>query len=286
MTTDQILANARRRLSSAGITEAALDSETLLREVTGWDRAALLLRADEEIPGEDERRFNFLVDQRAERRPLQHLTGVQAFWRHVFRVNPDVLIPRPETEVLVEAALDILATQGEARVVDVGTGSGCIALSLAAEAPGAEVHATDLSAAALRVARDNARRLGLADRVSFHEGDLLAPLEALAGRIDLVASNPPYVDPADVASLAPEVRDHEPAIALFPPREPLAVYRRLLPEAARFLRPGGYALVEIGRGQSRDVAALAASAGLVVERIIPDLADIPRTVVARLPGGS
>jgi release factor glutamine methyltransferase len=281
-----MLANARRRLSEAGINEATLDSETLLRHVTGWDRAALLVRANEEVPKEYEEPFNLLVARRAERQPLQHLTGEQAFWRHVFRVNPDVLIPRPETEVLVEAALGILRVQAEALVVDVGTGSGCIALSLAAELPRAQVHATDVSSAALRVARENARRMGLADRVTFHEGDLLAPLKALAGRIDLVASNPPYVDPGDAPSLAPEVRHHEPAIALFPPCEPLAVYRRLLPEAARVLRPGGYAIVEIGHGQSRDVVGIAASVGLVVERIIPDLADIPRTVVARLPAGS
>ncbi len=135
------------------------------------------------------------------------------------------------------------------------------------------------------MARENARLLGLEARVGFHEGDLLAPLERLRGRIDLVASNPPYVDQADAPSLAPEVRDHEPAIALFPPGDPLSVYRRLLPEAARFLRPGGHVLVEIGRGQSEDVAALAAAAGLAVERVIPDLAGIPRTLVARLPTG-
>jgi release factor glutamine methyltransferase len=285
VTTAQILANARQRLSQAGILEAALDSETLLRHVTGWDRATLLAHPGREVGGEDARRFHSLVDARAERRPLQHLTGVQAFWRHEFRVNADVLIPRPETEVLVEAALDLVRSRAEALVVDVGTGSGCIALSLAAEAALAEVHATDVSHAALLVARDNARRLGLEDRVRFHEGDLLAPVRALVGRVDLLVSNPPYVDARDSASLLPEVRDHEPAVALFPPGGPLALYRRLLPEAARFLRPGGHALVEVGQGQSRDVVGIAEGAGLVVEGVIPDLARIPRAILARLPAG-
>jgi release factor glutamine methyltransferase len=283
VTTAEALASARAGLAEAGIGDAALDAETLLRHVTGWDRAGLLAHPDREVLDVDLQRFRSLVDARAQRRPLQHLTGSQGFWRHEFRVTPDVLIPRPETEVLVEAALGLLSLQPEALLVDVGTGSGCIALSLAAEAPRAEIHATDVSREALEVARDNARRLGLEGRVAFHEGDLLAPLAALEGRLDVIVSNPPYVDPTDAPSLAPEVRDHEPAVALFPPGGPLAVYRRLLPEASRFLRPGGHALVEIGYGQQPAVTEVAEAAGLAVERVIPDLKGIPRTIVARLP---
>ena len=148
-------------------------------------------------------------------------------------MTPDVLIPRPETELLVEAALELLRAAARPVIADVGTGSGCIALALAAEREDAEVHATDLSEAALAVARDNERRLGLEGRVAWQLGDLLEPVAAaIRGRVDLVVSNPPYVDQAERDSLAPEVRDHEPELALFPPGDALSVYRRLVPAAA------------------------------------------------------
>lgn len=196
-------------------------------------------------------------------------------------MTPDVLIPRPETEVLVEAALHRLRPLKQPRIVDVGTGSGCIALSLAAELPAATVFATDISAAALRVARDNARRLGLEARVSFHEGDLLGPVTA-QGPFDMVASNPPYVDPAALPGLAPEVRDREPRIALVPPDdEPLSVYRRLVPQAWAALKPGGWLIVEIGLGQADEVSGILLGAGFTLETVERDLQQIPRVLVAR-----
>lgn len=271
-------------MSAAGVPNAALDADLLLRHVMGWDRATLLAETRAEIGEQAAARYLALVEERAHRRPLQHLTGVQAFWRHEFHVTPDVLIPRPETEVLVEAALGLLRQTANPLVVDVGTGSGCIALSLAMELPNAEIHATEISLAALAVAEDNARRLGLAERVGFHLGDLLTPVADLAGRLDMVVSNPPYVDPADRASLAPEVRDHEPAIALFPGGNAYAVYRRLVPQAMRFLRPGGRLVLEIGQGMSDGVDTLCREAGLVVERIVPDLQSIPRALLASRPG--
>lgn len=210
---------------------------------------------------------------------MQHLLGTQAFWRHEFRVTPDVLIPRPETELLVEAALGRLRSHEHPVVVDVGTGSGCIALSLAAELNAAEIHATDVSAAALGVARDNAARLGLSARVHFHQGDLLAPVAGL--RFDLIASNPPYVDPALAPTLAPEVRDHEPALALFPPADAYAIYRRLIPAAQALLKPSGYLLLEVGQGMADEVARLARGADFTVDEILPDLQSIPRALVAR-----
>jgi release factor glutamine methyltransferase len=286
VTIEEVLAVAGAALARAGVTDSPLDAEILLRHVTGWDRATLLAHPGREVAEPDRRRFLSLVETRARRIPLQHLTGVQAFWRQEIHVTPDVLIPRPETEVLVEGAVERLRGRARARVADVGTGSGCIALAVAAEAPDVEVHATDLSRAALAVAEDNARRLGLGDRVTFHEGDLLSPLAAWTGRLDVILSNPPYVDPGDAPDLAPEVRDHEPALALFPPGEPLSIYRRLLPDAVPFLRPGGWILVEVGRGQADAVALLARGAGLVVERVLPDLAGIPRVVEARRAGGS
>jgi release factor glutamine methyltransferase len=270
------------RLATAGVPQAGWDAELLLRHALGWDRARLAVGLGESLASEVAARYQALVEQRARRRPLQHLTGTQAFWRLELRVTPDVLIPRPETELIVAASLELLRGVARPLIVDVGTGSGCIALALAAERPDAEVHASDLSEPALAVARDNAHRLGLAERVTFHHGHLLEPVATLAGRIDLVASNPPYVERTE--ELAPEVRDHEPGLALFPPGDRYSVYRELLPAAQRVLRPGGWLVVEVGLGMADEVTRLCASSELGVERVIEDLQQIPRTVVARAAG--
>jgi release factor glutamine methyltransferase len=283
LTVSQALLLATRRLTEAGVAHPDLDAELLLRHVMDWDRVRLVTEGQSELPAGVEARFLSLVEGRARRRPLQHLTGTQHFWRHEFLVSPDVLIPRPETEVLVESALDLLRELGRPLIVDVGTGSGCIALSLAAERPDAEVHAVDVSPAALAVARENAHRLGLDGRVRFHEGDLLEPVAPLAGRIALVASNPPYVSPAELPGLMAEVRDHEPRVALVPPQEPYSVYRRLAVQAATALAPGGWLVTEIGVEMDREVARICEAAGLAVQTIVPDLRSIPRTVLARKP---
>jgi release factor glutamine methyltransferase len=254
------------------------DAERLLRHVTGWDRALVLARPETVIASEAEAVFRALVARRASRVPLQHIVGAQAFWRHDFLVTPDVLVPRPETEILVETALGLMRDVARPVVVDVGTGSGCIALSLAAERGDAEVHATDVSGPALAVARENARRLGLESRVAFHQGDLLEPVADLIGRVGLVVSNPPYVAAADRASLAPEVRDHEPAVALFPPGDPLSVYRRLAAVAATALRPGGWLAVEVGAGQADAVGDILAHDGFSLRPAVPDLQGIERVV--------
>ena len=223
------------------------------------------------------------IEQRSLRRPLQHLTGVQAFWRHEFLVTPDVLIPRPETEFLVESALRRLAGVTAPVIVDVGTGSGCIALSLAAERPDAAVHATDISPAALAVARTNAGRLGLQDRVRFHEGDLLEPALPLAATVDLLASNPPYVPLEEWKRLEPEVRDHEPRGALVPEGGVAPFYARLFAGTLDVLRDGGWAVVEMGAGQAAELSTVALAAGLEVVEIVRDLQGIPRVLVARRP---
>jgi release factor glutamine methyltransferase len=275
------LRDAERTLEAAGIETAALDAELLFRHAAGWDRARLVISTGESVPSDVARRFRGLVAERARRTPLQHLTGRQAFWRHFFAVSPAVLIPRPETELLVEAALECLRPLTAPVVVDVGTGSGCIAVSIALERPDAHVYGVDLSTAALAVARENGALVS--DRVLWREGDLLAPVAELAGRVDLVASNPPYIDPSERDALAPEVRDHEPPSALFAPGERYSVYRALIPQAAAALREGGWLLLEVGLGMADTVGALAAGAGLEVARVIPDLQSIPRTVVARRP---
>ena len=281
MTAAALLREAEQALRGAGIDSAGWDAERLLRHVLQWDRAAVLTRSAEKVAPDAQARLRDLVARRARRIPLQQLVGTQAFWRHEFLVTPDVLVPRPETELLVETALARLRGSERPVLVDVGTGSGCIALSLALERPDAEVHATEISGVALAVARENARRLGAASRVAFHEGDLLAPVSALAGRIALVVSNPPYVAEAERDALAPEVRDHEPALALFAGNDGLAVYRRLLPAAAAVLRPGGLLALEIGLGQADAVTRLCREAGLAVETVAADLQGIARVVVAR-----
>lgn len=283
MTVAEALRHAARRLTKAGVAYPDLDAELLLRHVTDWDRARVLTESESELLPGLEARFLALVEGRARRRPLQHLVGSQHFWRHEFLVTPDVLIPRPESEILVETALELLREAKQPLIVDVGTGCGCLALSLAAERPDALVHAVDLSSAALDVARRNARRLGLSERVRFQQGDLLEPLAKLAGRIDAVLCNPPYVAADEVGSLMPEVRDHEPRAALVPGEDAYAAYRRLAPQARQGLRAGGFLLVEVGQGMDAEAGQILASAGLALERTIPDLRAIPRALLARKP---
>jgi release factor glutamine methyltransferase len=284
VTVGAALALAATRLRGAGVGDPDLDAELLLRHVLGWDRAAILTRGRDTLAAGHESRFLALVEERARRRPLQHLTGTQAFWRHEFVVGPAVLVPRPETEVLVEAALGLLAGVAAPRVIDVGTGSGCIGLSLAAERPDAIVVATDLSADALAIARENASRLGVAGRVRLVRGDLVDAFGP-GPVFDLVASNPPYVDASEWSDLAPEVRDHDPRSALVPGNDEgvAGLYRRLLAGAARVLRPGGSVVVEVGAGQGAAVAEQAAEAGLSNAHALRDLQGIPRVIVATAP---
>jgi release factor glutamine methyltransferase len=275
----ELLRAAGRRLRAAGILNGDWDAELLLRHVTGWERARLVA-GDEGLTADARRRFEELLRERERRRPLQHLTGTQAFWRHEFRVTRDVLIPRPDTEILVEATLEALRGRRAPLVADVGTGSGCIALSLAHERPDANVQAIDISAAALVVARDNARRLGLAERVTFHQGDLLEPLRPWWGEIDVIASNPPYIDPA-TPDLMPEVIDHEPHLALFGREHAYSAYEALIPQAAAALRPGGRLLLEVGRGMATRVLELCRAAGGERVEVRRDLPGIERVVHVR-----
>jgi len=251
--------------------------------VLGWERADVIARAAEDVPPAATDLFRAALDERARRRPLQHLTGHQAFWRHDFIVTPDVLIPRPETELVVERALELIRDRPAPVVVDVGTGSGCIALSLAVERPDAQVHATELSPAALLVARGNAARLRVDARVTFHEGDLLEPVRALAGAVDLVVSNPPYVSAEEWGTLEPEVRLHDPRMALVPLEGVPALYDRLVTRAAATIRPGGFVLVEIGAGDQGQAAQAMTRAGLTTIETRHDLRGIPRIVSGRRP---
>lgn len=270
-------------LDRAGIPSAALDAEVLLAFVLGVERPHLHAAPEEALRPEDAARYRGLVERRAERVPLPYLTGTQEFWSLRFHVSPAVLIPRPETEHLVEAFLKH-DERPDPIVIDIGTGSGCLAVAVARERPGALVHATDVSEEVLAVARLNATDHDVAGRIAFYRGDLFSPLRGrgLEGRVDAVLSNPPYIGEAEMASLQPEIRDHEPATALSAGPDPLAVHRRLAAEAPGFLRPGGLLIVEIGLGQEAPLRALYRSRGrLTVTDVVPDLAGIPRAMVSR-----
>jgi release factor glutamine methyltransferase len=251
----------------------------LLLHVLGKDKAWLMAHWEEELSGEQATHYMELLERRYQGAPIQYITGETEFYGLAFRVTPDVLIPRPETEHLVERVLGLAAGFQAPRIVDVGTGSGAIAIALAHHLPNAAITAIDLSAAALTMARQNAQRNQVSHRIRFLEGDLLGPV---AGeQFDIVVSNPPYVLLADYASLAVEVREHEPVLALFAGGDGLDIYRRLIPAAFATLVSGGYGALEIGYGQSPAVVELFAASGFSEIEFVPDLQGIPRVASAR-----
>ena len=260
---------------------ARLDAETLLLHVLGKNKAWLLAHADEELPDEQAIRFLALIERRYAGEPIQYITGETEFYGLPFRVTPDVLIPRPETEHLVEKVIDLASRIEQPRIVDVGTGSGAIAVALAKHLTDAFIVATDLSQAALEVAELNAGQNEVWERIRFLHGDLLAPVAGQ--RFDLIVSNPPYVSTADRATLSVEVREHEPALALFAGDDGLEVYRRLIPAAFAMLVPGGYLALEIGCGQSPAITELLTTSGFVQIEFVPDLQGIPRVACAQRP---
>jgi release factor glutamine methyltransferase len=236
----------------------------------------LLSRGRDREPGGFADAFEPLIARRAAREPVAQITGVREFWGLAFEVTPDVLIPRPETELIVEAALAFAGEHPCRHVIDVGTGSGCLAVAIARELPDVQVTAVDRSEAALVVARRNAARYGVADRVDVRQGDLL---EGMTAHADLIVSNPPYVPDGDAIALAPEVVEHEPSIALFGGPSGTEVIHRLLQQAGSHLAPHGRLVVEFGFGQESTVAALAEATGWRVIRVYEDLQGIARTIV-------
>jgi release factor glutamine methyltransferase len=300
-----LLRQGVERLREASVPSFTLAAELLLLHVAGRDRTWLYAHAEEILSPENAERYFSLIRRRADGEPTQHLTGKQEFWGLEFEVTPDVLIPRPETEHLIEVALDRLAVR-ELRagrptqfagagltVLDVGTGSGCIAISLAKELPAATIYATDISRAALEVAGGNAARLGFADRIHFLESDLLdtfqpRPLGAphtdathTPILFDLIISNPPYVGLREAESLAIEVRDHEPRVALYGGEEGYELYGALVPQAARFLRHGGLLILELGHNSLPAVQPLLDTPEWCAISVTNDLAGIPRVLSAQ-----
>lgn len=280
-----ILTEAGKCLSEAGIDGPFLEAETLLGLLLGTNRAGVIARFREKLDEAAVEAFCGLVKRRAAREPLQYITGRQEFFGLDFMVGPAVLIPRPETEYLVQEAIDFLAHSGGEKplAADIGTGSGCIAVSIAAKVSDAIVYAIDASEAALETARGNAYASGVAGRVKFLEGDLLSPLreEGLAGRLDVIASNPPYIPSGEIPGLQPEVL-FEPHSALDGGPDGLDAIRRIIAEAPEYLRQGGLLLVEIGLGQAAAVKSLLnKNSGLVFDKFIIDFSGIERVLRAR-----
>ena len=275
-TVEGLLRRATETLAAAGIDGARADARRLLAHALGVDAGRLLLIARDPMPRQAADRFADLVAARARRAPVSHLIGRRAFWGRDFIVTPDVLDPRPETEVLIAAALDLPFDT----LLDLGSGTGCILLTLLAECPAARGTGTDLSEAALAVAAANRAALGLADRATLIAADWW---EGVEGRFDLVVSNPPYIAQAEMADLAPEVRDHEPHLALTDRADGLGAYRAILAGAAAHMEPDGHLLLEIGPTQAAAVAAIAADHGLAVRRILPDLDGRDRVVFLTRP---
>jgi release factor glutamine methyltransferase len=287
----ELLRDGESRLGSAGVTTARLDAELLLAMAADTDRSGLYVRLHQSVPNGVGRRFSSLIDRRVRREPLAYITGVQEFWSLPFAVTPAVLIPRPETELLVEivcrlapaatrqrGAGEVVASDPRGlRICDVGTGSGCIAVALARELPEASIVATDVSADALAVAAANAASHGVAGRIAFAHGDLFAALSD-AAHFDVIVSNPPYLAPGDAVS--PELA-FEPRAALAADVDGLRVIRRLIDAAAQRLRRGGWLVMEIGRDQQARAQALACAAGWSSVAVEPDLAGIPRALVAQ-----
>ena len=274
------VAASRRRLISAGVDphDAALDVEVLARHALGWSRARWLSRLRDPAPPELDQ-AGPLVARRRRREPVAQIIGSREFWGLDFEVTSDVLTPRPETELLVEAALTRLDDRAAVwSLADVGTGSGCLAVALSHELPRARLAATDISAAALRVARRNAARHGAAGRIAFHETPFL---EGLDGPYDLIVSNPPYITDHEMATLPLEVGRHEPGTALRGGRDGLDPARAIAPAAAARLRPGGWLLLEIGVDQGTEIGVIAIAAGLDLIEIARDLRGVPRVAVMR-----
>ena len=272
---------AARLLQESGVPEARREAVSLLVHALACDHAYLIAHADETLAPEQVARFRDSVERRASGEPLQYITGRQEFFRLDFEVTPDVLIPRPETELLIETALELLKEESAPFICDVGTGSGCIAIAITHERTDARAVAIDISPRALRVAARNALRHNVRDRINLIVSDCFAALDASAARFQMILSNPPYVAEDALAGLQREVREHEPRVALSPGRDGLRIIKRLLEDAPRFLLPGGCLLMEIGFDQHEAVRQLIDPRIWTLEDIHQDLQGIPRTVALK-----
>ncbi len=284
MTIAETIQKAAERLSAQNVPNARMDAELLLRHALGKDRAWLLVHMQDRLDNQDQRSFEKSIDRRNHREPLQYITGAQQFWGLPFTVTPDVLIPRPETEFVVETGIKAVGVVPAPVIIDLCTGSGCIAISLAKELPKARFFATDRSDRALHIAQENARQNGVADRIRFLEGDLFGPLEEmdLRGRIDCTVTNPPYVRSGELATLQPEVRDFEPEMALIAGPEGTEIAEKIIRQAPEYLKTGGSLIMEMGIGQATALRNILGDTGKFGSiEIVKDLAGIERVIAAK-----
>ena len=283
-----VLERATQRLTQAGCDTPRLDAEVLLAHALSQNRTWLYLHPVEALDESQQDRFNHLLSRRERREPVAYITGLKAFFGLEFQVTPQVLIPRPETELLVETAIEMAQSQSArpnsqapVSIAEVGTGSGCIAIALAKNLAGASIFALDTSEAALQLARQNAIRHAVEAKLIFLRGDLLQPL---TNPVDLIVSNPPYLSRSDLLAASPEVSRYEPRLALDGGEDGLDVIRRLLPQTREKLKPGGSLLIEMGAGQGHAVIELAQIhfPDATTIRVKQDLAGLDRLLVVRL----
>lgn len=285
LTIIEAINGAAATLTAAGIGNARLDAEVLLSHGIKRDRVWLITHRDDVLDDNDQRAFDETIRRRAKREPLQYITGTQEFWGLEFTVTPDVLIPRPETEFIIEAALaSVQDRNSPVRIIDLCTGTGCIAVSLAKELAFAHVIATDMSEKALDVARENTRRHGVSERIRFLTGDVFEPLEELdlRGRVDIIVSNPPYVRAGDLPALQPEVSEYEPVMALIAGPEGTEIHQRIISAASLFLKRHGVLIMEMGMGQTEALMRMVEATGVYGKPgILKDLAGIERVIVLK-----
>lgn len=284
MDREEALRQAAYTLEAAGIDTPKLDARLLLQHALGLSHASLIASAHEEVTQAQLRAFQALITRRTARQPVSRILGTREFHGLTFTLAPDTLDPRPDTETLVTAALTLAQAKADFRILDLGTGSGAIIVSLLHALPSATGTATDLSQGAIDAARANAVANSVADRLELRHSDWFANVD---GTYDLIVSNPPYVPDAEVETLSPEVRLHDPHLALKGGPDGLAAYRTIIQAAPAHLKPGGHLLLEIGQGQEHDVTALLAAAGFTKPIAIPqeqaDLAGIVRVIAGRVP---
>lgn len=276
-TIQSILRSAVLVLRGVGTDTPMLDAEVMLSKVMGWPRVELLTHPEFHPTLHDIERFSDMMDRRARREPLAYIIGERSFYALDFEVSPGVLIPRQETEILVEAAVEIMKKLPNPIVADIGLGSGAIAISIAKAVSNAVVYGTESNDSALEIARKNAERLGVSEHVHFYKGDFLQPLQGLC--FDLIVSNPPYIPSGEIEHLQPEVAEYEPREALDGGLDGLDYYRRFAVEAPEYLRPGGILAVEVGAGQSSSVQEIFRNAGFTNVRSICDYSNIERVVL-------
>lgn len=278
-TVHDLLSDAVALLIKSGVDTPALDAELLLAETVGLSRTFVIAHPEYVPSGEHQVRFLELLNRRSERMPLAYILRRREFYGLEFEVGPGVLVPRPETERLVETAVAVLSGAQRA-IADIGVGSGAIAVCLAVSLPNAQVYGTDTTQVSLDMARRNAERHRVADRVHLGLGDLFQPLKGL--RFDAVVSNPPYIPSADIAGLQPEISLYEPKDALDGGRDGLDYYRRIIPSARTFLQPGGWLLVEVGSNQAKDVCEMFRESGYEELQVVNDYAGLERVVLGHM----